>query len=143
MQPASANDAEADELARLRVALPAFRIWREDACGRVRYIARSQHAGLNPHTVVTDDLDELREALANARPGRARLTPLPGGQAATGRSTSGPGVPTTPANRTGHRHRGPGSWPASQRSPPATAGGGHEHIAASRWPGPPSGEARG
>jgi hypothetical protein len=45
----------------------AFRIWRESVDGGVRYIARSPHLGLNPHTVVTTDPAELRAALALSR----------------------------------------------------------------------------
>lgn len=52
-----------DELATLQGEFPRFRIWRETIRDRVRYVARSQHSGLNPHTVVTDDLAELRAAL--------------------------------------------------------------------------------
>jgi hypothetical protein len=52
-----------DELACLREQFPGFRIWREETWGRIRYIARSQRTGLNPHTVVTDDFGELRTAL--------------------------------------------------------------------------------
>jgi hypothetical protein len=43
---------------------PAFRIWRESICGRVRFIACRLHPDLHPHTVITADLDELRAALA-------------------------------------------------------------------------------
>jgi hypothetical protein len=53
----------ADDLAELRREFPQFRIWRETLPDRSRYVARSQRAGLNPHTVVTDDLGELRAAL--------------------------------------------------------------------------------
>jgi hypothetical protein len=52
-----------DELASLRKDFPRFRIWRETIRDRVRYVARTKHPGLNPHTVVTDDLAELRAAL--------------------------------------------------------------------------------
>jgi len=62
---ASDNDAtaEASELASLQASFPQFRIWRENMPGRHRYVARSQHLNLNPHTVITDDADELRAAL--------------------------------------------------------------------------------
>lgn len=62
-----ADDSVAEELAALREEFPQFRIWREDACDRVRFVARSLRMGLNPHTVVTDDLDELRTALEASR----------------------------------------------------------------------------
>ena len=56
-----------DDLAVLRADFPAFKIWREHIPGRARYVARSLRDGLNPHTVVTSDLGELREALEPAR----------------------------------------------------------------------------
>ena len=58
-----AVDALAAELDRLRADFPQFWIWRENTGSGVRYIARSQRAGLNPHTVVTADPAELRAAL--------------------------------------------------------------------------------
>ncbi len=67
MQPASEIDTEGRELAQLVADFPGFRIWREDVCGRVRYIALSQHPDLRPHTVITADLAELREALARGQ----------------------------------------------------------------------------
>jgi S-adenosyl methyltransferase len=65
-----------EQLPALRAEFPGWRIWREDTCGRVRYIARSRRVGLHPHTVVTADLPELRQALQVARPERRfRLFP--------------------------------------------------------------------
>jgi O-methyltransferase involved in polyketide biosynthesis len=61
--PASATLAALDPLAALRQEFPAFRIWREEICGRVRYSAYRTQPGLHPHTVITDDLAELRAAL--------------------------------------------------------------------------------
>jgi len=55
-----------DELTVLREEFPAYRIWREITPGRSRYVARSRHQGLRPHTVVTAELNELREALEPA-----------------------------------------------------------------------------
>jgi hypothetical protein len=52
-----------DDLTVLRDEFPAYWIWREETPGRSRYIARSKHQGLNPHTVVTPYLRELRDAL--------------------------------------------------------------------------------
>lgn len=52
-----------DDLTVLRDEFPAYWIWREVTPGRSRYVARSRHQGLNPHTVVTPDLGELRDAL--------------------------------------------------------------------------------
>ena len=55
-----------DDLAVLRADYPGYKIWREITPGRDRYVARSLIAGLNPHTVVTDDLGELRDVLEPA-----------------------------------------------------------------------------
>jgi hypothetical protein len=68
LDPADGTLPLSDPLAGLKAEFPAFRIWRESLCGHVRYIARSLHQGLNPHTVVTADPDELRAALAPSRP---------------------------------------------------------------------------
>ena len=50
-------------MAVLRDDYPGYKIWREVTPGRERYVARSLHLGLNPHTVVTADLRELRDVL--------------------------------------------------------------------------------
>src|SRR5450755_923055 len=50
----------------LRADFPQFRIWREVTGERVRYIARSLHLGVSPHTVVTADLGELRTLLGDS-----------------------------------------------------------------------------
>jgi O-methyltransferase involved in polyketide biosynthesis len=55
------------DLAVLRADFPSHKIWQEHTLGRSRYIARSRRGGLNPHTVVTSDLRELRAALEPAR----------------------------------------------------------------------------
>ena len=60
-----AAPASHDQLTALCEDFPQFRFWREDACGRVRYIARSQRPGQHPHTVVTASVDELRAALGD------------------------------------------------------------------------------
>lgn len=52
-----------DPLPALQQQFPAFLIWRENVLGRRRYVARSQHLSVNPHTVITDDPDELRAVL--------------------------------------------------------------------------------
>ena len=52
----------------LRSGKPRKRgIWPEHTPGRVRYVARKLRAGLDPHTVVTSDLGELRCALEPSR----------------------------------------------------------------------------
>jgi O-methyltransferase involved in polyketide biosynthesis len=56
-----------DDLAVVRADFPAYRIWREQARGNARYVARSRYLRLSPHTVVTADLRELRDALGPAR----------------------------------------------------------------------------
>jgi hypothetical protein len=63
-----AVEALAAELDRLRADFPEFWIWRENTGSGVRFVARSQRVGLNPHTVVTADPAELRAALG--QPGR-------------------------------------------------------------------------
>jgi O-methyltransferase involved in polyketide biosynthesis len=93
--PASRRAADAavpEQLRALRAEFPAWRIWREDACGRVRYVARSRRADLNPHTVVTADLGELRKALEVARPER-RFVLFPGSQL----TPAGSGLEFTPS----------------------------------------------
>ncbi len=64
--------AVSDELTVLRDEFPAYRIWQEQLPGRTRYVARRRCQGLGPHTVVTADVGELREALAPA--GQAAVT---------------------------------------------------------------------
>jgi len=58
----------------LRRCFPGFRIWREITGDRVRYIARRRHPVAGPHTVVTDDLGELRSALGSGT-GQALAAP--------------------------------------------------------------------
>lgn len=62
---AGKDDSTATLIA-LRADFPAFRIWREIIPARTRYIARRLHPGPGPHTVVTDDVTELRTALGDA-----------------------------------------------------------------------------
>jgi O-methyltransferase involved in polyketide biosynthesis len=57
-----------DDLATVQADFPGYRIWREILPGRDRYIVRSLVPGLSPHTLVTDDLAELRDALEPVRP---------------------------------------------------------------------------
>jgi hypothetical protein len=68
------------ELAVLQADFPCFRIWREQTCDRARYEARSLHLELNPHTIVTDDIRELRATLESSRHA-ACPRPHPAGQA--------------------------------------------------------------
>jgi O-methyltransferase involved in polyketide biosynthesis len=63
-----------DDLTVLRADFPAYKIWEEHTPGRARYVARSVRDGVNPHTVVTSDLAELRNALGPAR--SAGITPF-------------------------------------------------------------------
>jgi hypothetical protein len=62
------TETETAALAALRSEFPHFRIWREVTGTRLRYIARrlDQSAGL--HTVVTDNLHEMGEALSSQAP---------------------------------------------------------------------------
>jgi len=68
------------ELATLQADFSCFRIWREQTCDRALYVARSLHLELNPSTVVTGDIGELRAALEPARH-VACPRPHPAGQA--------------------------------------------------------------
>ena len=54
-------------LAELQAECPAVRIWREQVCDRVRFVARGLTLDVHPHTVITGDLAELRAALVPAR----------------------------------------------------------------------------
>ena len=58
-----------EDLAVMRAEFPEFKIWEEFLPGRSRYVARSLHEGVRPHTVVTADLGELWSALEAGRPG--------------------------------------------------------------------------
>ena len=64
-----------DDLTGLQAEFPAFRIWREGFPGRSRYVARSRYLNLNPHTVVTTDLRELRDVL-QPRPSPDAVVPI-------------------------------------------------------------------
>jgi hypothetical protein len=54
------------ELELLRDQFPDFDLTAENIRGRMRYISRSRHPGQNPHTVITGDPDEIRDALRGA-----------------------------------------------------------------------------
>lgn len=56
------------EMARVQATFPQFRIWQETTYGRSRYIARSTQPGVNPHTLITSDLSELRTELSTGGP---------------------------------------------------------------------------
>jgi hypothetical protein len=45
---------------------PEFAIWREHTGERVQYIARRNHGGVHPHTIVTSDPAELRTCLTRS-----------------------------------------------------------------------------
>jgi hypothetical protein len=57
-------DTDNTTLPAARAEFPQFRIWQETTNNRIRYIARSLHRGIHPHTVVTADLGELRAELS-------------------------------------------------------------------------------
>jgi len=64
----SAESRDHDELALLAAEFPAFRFWCQTFYERTLYIAQSTSLGTRPHTVVTDDLGELRAALEVGQP---------------------------------------------------------------------------
>jgi SAM-dependent methyltransferase len=78
--PIATANTVSDPLTALQHQFPLFRIWREDACGQVRYIVRSRHPGQHPHTIVTTDPGELRAALGDrsAQPHSGGSQPGPG-----------------------------------------------------------------
>jgi hypothetical protein len=63
-------------LAALRREFPRYQIWLEPAHGGYRFIARRQHPGTGPHTVITNDPAELRATLTAS----SRHEPAPAGQ---------------------------------------------------------------
>jgi hypothetical protein len=68
MQPLSPAGRSAQDdavrLDRLRTDFPDFDIAREVIRDRIRYVSRRRRPGIQPHTVVTSDLEELRVALS-------------------------------------------------------------------------------
>ena len=62
-----------DDLATVQADFPGYEISREILPGRDRYVVRSLLPGLSPHTLVTDDLGELRGLL---EPGRRPRAPV-------------------------------------------------------------------
>ena len=68
MQPLTpAGRSAPDDTARLdqlRSDFPDFDIAREIIRDRIRYVSRRRRLGVQPHTVVTADLEELRAALS-------------------------------------------------------------------------------
>jgi len=89
-------------LAALRREFPRYRIWLEPAHDQYRFVARRQHPGTGPHTVITSDPAELRTALA--APGRQESEPslqhsgaLPGTSEDTG--TGDPDQPRVALSR--------------------------------------------
>ncbi len=75
--PAGLAAIPPDPLSALCAEFPAFRIWREITGDRTHYIARSLHPSISPHTVVTDDLDELGDVLREARTAKHTGTSRP------------------------------------------------------------------
>ena len=55
--------AVAAELKRLRADFPAYSIGVVTTWDRIRYLGQRRQPGPGPHTVLTDDLAELRDAL--------------------------------------------------------------------------------
>jgi len=64
-----ASDPELTELVWLQRRFRAHVIFREVTQARgVRYLAYSTRAGVRPHTIITDDLAELRSELERSAP---------------------------------------------------------------------------
>ena len=67
---ADPSEAEHAELAQLRERFRSHHIFCDASRGRgIRYMARGAVSGVRPHTIITDDLAELREELEQAAPG--------------------------------------------------------------------------
>jgi hypothetical protein len=62
------DSGPAGVLAALQADFPQFQIWPEVTLNRLRYISVSTSLDLNPHTVVTDSLAEMRAVLQSALP---------------------------------------------------------------------------
>lgn len=61
------GEAELSELARLRERFRGYHIFHDVRWEReVRYLAFRTASGVQPHTIITDDLAELREQLEQA-----------------------------------------------------------------------------
>jgi hypothetical protein len=56
-----------DVLLGLQREFPGYRIWQESHGERRRYVASRIVASTRPHSVVTADPDELRDALSGQR----------------------------------------------------------------------------
>jgi hypothetical protein len=56
-----------DQLELLRAEFPDYQLTVEFRRDGHRYISRSRRLGQNPHTVITDDPDELRDILHRAQ----------------------------------------------------------------------------
>lgn len=65
-EPATDHLPTAPELEKLQAELPDYRIWREVTGEHIRLVAVSRTPGARPHTVVTADMAELRDALRGA-----------------------------------------------------------------------------
>jgi hypothetical protein len=56
-----------DELALVAAGFPAFCFWRENTYHGTRYAARARSLTAHPHTVITDNLAELRATLTTSQ----------------------------------------------------------------------------
>lgn len=63
------SEAEITELMQLCERFRGHQIYRDASISRgVRYMAHSVTIGVRPHTIITDDLDELRDELEQSPP---------------------------------------------------------------------------
>ena len=74
------DSGPAGVLAALQADFPQFQIWPEVTLDRLRYISVSTRLDLNPHTVITGDLAELRVILQSALPPASAPQPPAGVQ---------------------------------------------------------------
>lgn len=81
------------DLDALRTEFAEYVLWCEQTPRRAQYVARCLHLHASPHTIVTTDLAELREALHQGRSSQPDHPRLPYVPSAVG--TEGRFVPTS------------------------------------------------
>lgn len=62
-QPGITPPPDTPTLSQVSQQFPQFAIWCEAALDRPRFVAKARELGTSPHTLVTADLEELRDAL--------------------------------------------------------------------------------
>lgn len=124
---------ESDDLRELRAEFPDYVLWYEQTPRRAQYVGRCLHLHARPHTVITSDLAELRDALRQGQaqqahaggPDRGTLAPVLAGQASPEYRDGSQSGGRRYAERSAHGQYGPSSCPAmvaGARSVPTAQG---------------------